>query len=71
MLLSSRIHEPPIILSLRKTDKSTTSFRSFAFLVAAPSAAQGRSDSPFDTGFTTIQTVLTGTVAKVASWSPS
>jgi type IV secretion system protein VirB2 len=30
-------------------------------------AAQAQSGSPFDTGFTALQTLFTGTVAKVAS----
>jgi len=31
------------------------------------SAAQAQSGSPFDSGFTALQTLFTGTVAKVAS----
>ena len=35
--------------------------------VAAPALALAQSGSPFDTGFTNLQTLFTGTVAKVAS----
>ena len=38
-----------------------------AFLLVASSTALAQSGSPFDTGFTAIQTLFTGTVAKVAS----
>ena len=37
-----------------------------AFLIAAPLAAHAQG-TPFDTGFTALQTLFTGTVAKVAS----
>jgi type IV secretory pathway VirB2 component (pilin) len=37
------------------------------FLVIFPALALAQSGSPFDTGFTAIQTLFTGTVAKVAS----
>jgi type IV secretion system protein VirB2 len=39
--------------------------RIFAFLMVFPALAIGQ--SPFDTGFTALQTLFTGTVAKVAS----
>jgi type IV secretory pathway VirB2 component (pilin) len=35
--------------------------------LTAPLAAHAQSGSPFDTGFTAIQTLFTGTIAKVAS----
>jgi type IV secretion system protein VirB2 len=38
----------------------------FAFLLAVPLAAMAQG-SPFDNGFTALQTLFTGTVAKVAS----
>ena len=38
----------------------------FALLLLLPVAAQGQG-SPFDTGFNALQTLFTGTVAKVAS----
>ena len=37
------------------------------FLVLVPLAAHAQGGSPFDTGFTALQTLFTGTVAKVAS----
>ena len=36
-------------------------------LLLVPVAAHAQSGSPFDTGFTNLQTLFTGTVAKVAS----
>jgi type IV secretory pathway VirB2 component (pilin) len=38
-----------------------------AFLLVASATVLAQSGSPFDTGFTAIQTLFTGTVAKVAS----
>ncbi len=38
-----------------------------ALLVLMPLAALAQSGSPFDTGFTSLQTLFTGTIAKVAS----
>jgi type IV secretory pathway VirB2 component (pilin) len=37
------------------------------FLLLFPISAQAQAGSPFDTGFTALQTLFTGTVAKVAS----
>ncbi len=39
----------------------------FALLLMATMPALAQSGSPFDTGFTSLQTLFTGTVAKVAS----
>ena len=39
----------------------------FALVAVAPALAFAQSGSPFDTGFTNLQTLFTGTVAKVAS----
>ena len=39
----------------------------FLLLLAAPIAAYAQGGSPFDTGFTALQNLFTGTVAKVAS----
>jgi type IV secretory pathway VirB2 component (pilin) len=36
-------------------------------ILLLPLAAQAQAGSPFDTGFTALQTLFTGTVAKVAS----
>jgi len=35
--------------------------------IALPATAAAQSGSPFDTGFTNLQTLFTGTIAKVAS----
>jgi type IV secretory pathway VirB2 component (pilin) len=45
--------------------KSTLTVATFFVLV--PLAANAQGGSPFDTGFTALQTLFTGTVAKVAS----
>jgi type IV secretory pathway VirB2 component (pilin) len=39
----------------------------FTLLIVFPALAHAQSGSPFDTGFTAIQTLFTGTIAKVAS----
>lgn len=39
----------------------------FVLLIVFPALAHAQSGSPFDTGFTAIQTLFTGTIAKVAS----
>jgi type IV secretory pathway VirB2 component (pilin)/type IV secretory pathway TrbD component len=49
---------------IRKLPKSVSIA---AILVLVPVAALAQSGSPFDTGFTSLQTLFTGTVAKVAS----
>jgi len=48
-----------------RRNRSTLVF--FAFVAIAPALALAQSGSPFDTGFTNLQTLFTGTVAKVAS----
>jgi type IV secretory pathway VirB2 component (pilin) len=47
--------------------KLPTSVSIATLLVLVPVAALAQSGSPFDTGFTSLQTLFTGTVAKVAS----
>jgi type IV secretion system protein VirB2 len=47
--------------------KLPTSVSIATILVLVPVAALAQSGSPFDTGFTSLQTLFTGTVAKVAS----
>lgn len=47
--------------------KLPTSASIFTLLVLMPVAALAQSGSPFDTGFTSLQTLFTGTIAKVAS----
>jgi len=49
---------------LRQTRQSVTLF---ALLVLFPALALAQSGTPFDTGFTNLQTLFTGTIAKVAS----
>jgi type IV secretory pathway VirB2 component (pilin) len=49
---------------LRQIRQSTTLF---FLLVLFPAMALAQSGSPFDTGFTALQTLFTGTIAKVAS----
>ncbi len=49
---------------LRQIRQSVTLF---VLLVLFPAPALAQSGSPFDTGFTNLQTLFTGTVAKVAS----
>ena len=49
---------------LRRIRQSVTLF---FLLVLFPAMALAQSGSPFDTGFTALQTLFTGTIAKVAS----
>jgi len=49
---------------LRQTRQSVTLF---VLLVLFPAMALAQSGTPFDTGFTNLQTLFTGTIAKVAS----
>jgi len=49
---------------LRPTRQSTIVF---CLLTLSPALALAQSGSPFDTGFTALQTLFTGTIAKVAS----
>jgi type IV secretory pathway VirB2 component (pilin) len=55
------------IAPVRRTNgtRSTATLLTPLFVASATALAQG--GSPFDTGFTAIQTLFTGTVAKVAS----
>ena len=47
--------------------KLLTSASIFSLFIFVPMVAMAQSGSPFDTGFTALQTLFTGTVAKVAS----
>lgn len=47
--------------------KLLTSASIFSLFILVPMVAMAQSGSPFDTGFTALQTLFTGTVAKVAS----
>jgi type IV secretory pathway VirB2 component (pilin) len=57
------LHIAPGLRSKRA--RSTSALLAFVLVASATALAQG--GSPFDTGFTAIQTLFTGTVAKVAS----
>jgi type IV secretory pathway VirB2 component (pilin) len=46
---------------------ASTALAVATFLALVPLAAHAQGGSPFDTGFTALQTLFTGTVAKVAS----
>lgn len=60
-----------VVIPQRTVDTMHRWFRSsialFALILFLPLAAHAQSGSPFDTGFTNLQTLFTGTVAKVAS----
>ncbi len=62
---------PPILrrhlASWRWPRQIRQSITLFFLLVLFPAMALAQSGSPFDTGFTALQTLFTGTVAKVAS----
>jgi type IV secretory pathway VirB2 component (pilin) len=50
---------------IRKWKRFSATIATVCFLL--PLSAHAQSGSPFDTGFTALQTLFTGTVAKVAS----
>ena len=58
-----RIHQIQTFLRSKWTRLTAASF-TLLFLMPVAASAQG---SPFDTGFTAIQSLFTGTIAKVAS----
>ena len=66
MLRCSKVHLiPQIEVLLRlKWARPTVVLLTVLFVLPVAAMAQG---SPFDTGFTAIQTLFTGTIAKVAS----
>ena len=53
--------------SRRRLRRIRPPFTVVTLLVLFPTLALAQSGSPFDTGFTALQTLFTGTVAKVAS----
>lgn len=55
------------LASLRWFRRTRQSVTLFTLLVLSPALALAQSGSPFDTGFTNLQTLFTGTIAKVAS----
>ena len=67
--MSSRWFQVLTVCPIRQTPQSswsrtTAALLSALLLMPVPALAQG---SPFDTGFNAIQTLFTGTIAKVAS----
>src|SRR5712675_1290685 len=55
------------VAPIRRTNGTRSTATLLAFFLVAAATALAQSGSPFDTGFTAIQTLFTGTVAKVAS----
>ncbi|HTZ76230.1 MAG TPA: TrbC/VirB2 family protein [Candidatus Aquilonibacter sp.] len=55
------------LASWRRPREIRQSVTLFALLVLFPALALAQSGTPFDTGFTNLQTLFTGTIAKVAS----
>lgn len=51
--------------SIRNCRRSSAAV--LAMMILLPLAAHAQTASPFDTGFTSIETLFTGTIAKVAS----
>lgn len=65
LLLKSLIRHGSSISQYPRQSKQTVALVSL--LVLFPTLALAQSGSPFDTGFTSLQTLFTGTIAKVAS----
>jgi len=68
--MSSDWFQVPFIRSIRPlllSKWARLSAVSFTLLFLMPVVALAQSGSPFDTGFTAIQNLFTGTIAKVAS----
>jgi type IV secretory pathway VirB2 component (pilin) len=57
----------PNAAPIRRINGTRTTATLLAFCLAASATALAQGGSPFDTGFTALQTLFTGTVAKVAS----
>ena len=55
------------IAPVRGTNRTRSTATLLALLLFASATGLAQGGSPFDTGFTAIQTLFTGTVAKVAS----
>jgi type IV secretory pathway VirB2 component (pilin) len=66
LLLRSRFALSRASFSRSHGMRPTATLITFLFLIPVVALAQS-SGSPFDTGFTSLQTLFTGTVAKVAS----
>lgn len=65
VLLKSLIRQGSLIYQYPRRSRQAIALVSL--LVLLPPLALAQSGSPFDTGFTSLQTLFTGTVAKVAS----
>ena len=66
-MLTSRIrHVSPIKSAAVRLHVAKAAYLGLLFL-AMPVLAHAQSGSPFDSGFTNLQTLFTGTIAKVAS----
>ena len=55
------------LASWRRSRRTRQSATLFTLLILFPVLALAQSGTPFDTGFTNLQTLFTGTIAKVAS----
>ena len=64
---SSPVHLIRQIQSLLRSKWARSTAVLVTLLLVIPVAALAQGGSPFDTGFTAIQTLFTGTIAKVAS----
>lgn len=67
MLGFRRVYLSHLFASIRKWNWVRPTTTLFLVVLIAPLAAHAQGGSPFDTGFTAIQTLFTGTIAKVAS----
>jgi type IV secretory pathway VirB2 component (pilin) len=68
MVHSQRLHTAIPRASFRRTHWMRPTVTFVALLVIVPTVAFAQAGgTPFDTGFTAIQTLFTGTIAKVAS----
>ena len=63
----SKLHLIRPIQSVLRSNWARLTAVSFTLLFLMPVAALAQGGSPFDTGFTAIQSLFTGTIAKVAS----
>jgi type IV secretory pathway VirB2 component (pilin) len=68
--MSSRWFQVHVVRPVRPLPRSKwprLTALTFTLLFVLPAAALAQGGSPFDTGFTAIQSLFTGTIAKVAS----
>ena len=66
-----KVISPPVprrrLVAWRRLRRMSKLIPSFLLVVGLPVLAVAQSGSPFDTGFTNLQTLFTGTVARVMS----